>query len=439
MKKVFKYSGLFHRTSSTGIPGNFLLDQRRVSATRYKESECGQALIFIVFVFIGLLGFVGLAIDGGRLFSERRQSQSASDNASLAAARALCIGQDLVSAALSIANSNGFDNNGSTNTITIHRPPISGQYIGDANSIEVIIDSNLPGSFISLVYPGPIQVNSRSVSRCTPSHTSGVGDGNAIITLYPTQSGSLSLTGNGNVTVTSGGIFVNSNASSAMRLTGNGNVHADSISIVGGWTKTGNGTATPTPTIHVAPMTDPLVSVPPPTQPGGSCTTISLTDNNDVTIDPGYYCSISLTGNGSLIMNPGIYYIQNGLSATGNGNIVAHNAMIYCKTGSFSLTGNGNFDVTAPTTGDYAGMALFMDRANTSAVRLTGNGNSTSTGTIYAAASPITLTGNGSSSVMNSQVIANTITTTGNGNINVNYVPGQNYQITYPPTIDLLE
>jgi hypothetical protein len=164
-----------------------------------------------------------------------------------------------------------------------------------------------------------------------------------------------------------------------------------------------------------------------------------LADNNDATIDPGYYCSISLTGNGSLTMNPGIYYIQNGISATGNGNIIAHNVMVYCKTGSISLTGNGSFDITAPTSGPYAGMAVFMDRANSSAIILTGNGNSVSVGTIYASASPITLTGNGSTTVFNSQIFSNTITLTANGSINVDYDPNQNYMINIPPSIDLLE
>ena len=411
-----------------------------------KKSESGQALVFIVLVFVGLLGFVGLAIDGGRLFSERIQAQNAADNAALAAARALCIGQDLTSAALTVAAANGFDNNGTTNSVTIYRPPTSGGYTGDSNALEVIINSTIPSGFISLVYRNPIQETSRSVSRCTPSHLDAVCDGNAIIALHTTQSGSLDLNGNGNVTVDPGGVFVNSNSTSAMRLIGNGSISADTISIVGGWSDTGNGSASPTPITGVAPITDCLASVAAPTRPGGSCTTISLKGNDDLTIDPGFYCSISLTGNGTLTMNPGIYYIQNEvivkedeISATGNGNIIAHEVMIYLKTGSIKLTGNGDFDITAPTSGPYAGMALFMDRANSSAVILTGNGTSASMGTIYASASPITLTGNGSATVFNSQIIGNTITLNGNGNINVNYDPNQNYMINVPPSIDLLE
>jgi uncharacterized membrane protein len=166
-----------------------------------------------VFVFIGLLGFIGLTINGGRFFSERRQSQSASDNAALTAARALCVGQDLVSSALTIAAANGFDNNGSTNTLTIHRPSTSSVFVGDAHAFEVITDSNLPGSLISLVYPRPIQVTSPAVSQCTPSSYGPAGGGNAII-----ENG-FSASGNGNVTANNVMLY---RKNGAFNLTGNG-------------------------------------------------------------------------------------------------------------------------------------------------------------------------------------------------------------------------
>ena len=52
-------------------------------------TERGQALIIMVFVLVGLLVAVGLAIDGGTVFLERRRMQNAADAASLAGARRL--------------------------------------------------------------------------------------------------------------------------------------------------------------------------------------------------------------------------------------------------------------------------------------------------------------------------------------------------------------
>ena len=48
-----------------------------------KRTESGQAIILLVFGVLGLLGFTALAIDGGMVYLDRRQAQSASDASSL--------------------------------------------------------------------------------------------------------------------------------------------------------------------------------------------------------------------------------------------------------------------------------------------------------------------------------------------------------------------
>ena len=53
-----------------------------------KSQERGQALILIAFAAIGLFAFTALAIDGSRVFSDRRHAQNAADTAALAAALA---------------------------------------------------------------------------------------------------------------------------------------------------------------------------------------------------------------------------------------------------------------------------------------------------------------------------------------------------------------
>ena len=48
--------------------------------------ERGQALILIALAAVGLFGMTGLAIDGGMVFSDRRNAQNAADTAALAGA-----------------------------------------------------------------------------------------------------------------------------------------------------------------------------------------------------------------------------------------------------------------------------------------------------------------------------------------------------------------
>ena len=50
----------------------------------FKESEKGQAIVYLVIGLVVFLGFVALAIDGGMALSDRRHSQNAADAASLA-------------------------------------------------------------------------------------------------------------------------------------------------------------------------------------------------------------------------------------------------------------------------------------------------------------------------------------------------------------------
>ena len=49
-----------------------------------KKSESGQAIVLLALAVIGLVGFTALAIDGGMIYADRRQAQSASDASSLA-------------------------------------------------------------------------------------------------------------------------------------------------------------------------------------------------------------------------------------------------------------------------------------------------------------------------------------------------------------------
>src|SRR5512135_2323795 len=84
-----------------------------------KSSEQGQALILIVFGLIVMIGLTGLAVDGGMAYSDRRTAQNAADNAALAASLASTRGRDPIATGMSAALTNGFNNNGDTNTVVV--------------------------------------------------------------------------------------------------------------------------------------------------------------------------------------------------------------------------------------------------------------------------------------------------------------------------------
>jgi hypothetical protein len=132
------------------------------------NAESGQAIVLMALVMIVLLGMLGLAIDGGGLYFLWRDAQNASDAAVLAASYARCTNGDLVTAGLEAAAKNGFDNNGSSNTVVIHNPPVSGNAVGNPYYVQVDITAKKPSYFIQLVYRGPMEVTTHAVGYCIP-------------------------------------------------------------------------------------------------------------------------------------------------------------------------------------------------------------------------------------------------------------------------------
>ncbi len=74
--------------------------------------ESGQALVIVAVILVALVGLLGLVIDGGNVYAQRRQMQNAADAAALAGARALILqGPDAVEAtAQEYASTNGATN-----------------------------------------------------------------------------------------------------------------------------------------------------------------------------------------------------------------------------------------------------------------------------------------------------------------------------------------
>ncbi len=62
---------------------------QEVNMERRNRDEKGQTLVIFVFAIVGLLAMVGLAVDGGTVFLERRRMQNAADAAALAGTREL--------------------------------------------------------------------------------------------------------------------------------------------------------------------------------------------------------------------------------------------------------------------------------------------------------------------------------------------------------------
>ena len=112
---------------------------------KHKSTEKGQVLIIIALAAVVLLGFSALAVDGARVFEDKRHAQNAADTAALAGALAQQKEEDITTAALARATSNGYDdqNDPGVNDVTVTVTDIaegSGICPGDAAGKEITVD-----------------------------------------------------------------------------------------------------------------------------------------------------------------------------------------------------------------------------------------------------------------------------------------------------------
>ncbi len=131
-----------------------------------------------------------------------------------------------------------------------------------------------------------------------------------------------------------------------------------------------------------------------------------------------------------------------------NGQITGTDVTFYMTRSNFSLkfNGGGNVTASAPTTGEYKNILMYLPPqvdANQNLLRtqkldLRGNGTGDVVGTIIAPSAQVTMFGN-SGSQFKSQVIGYNIDTGGTADITVNYNSSTNWIINLPPQVGLFQ
>ena len=213
------------------------------------------------------------------------------------------------------------------------------------------------------------------------------------------------LTDSGKVIVQGSSIVVDSSNAAAVVVSGTGSVQASQIDISGGDTTSGSGHFTGVVQTGTPSALDPLANLAAPdpsTLASQSSQALSIGGNQVVTLNPGLYVGgISISGSASVTLNPGIYYLQGGgFSVSGHASLtdLGHGVLIYNAPASssdiISFSTDGNVQLSAMTSGTWAGITLFQARSAANAINVSGTGVLNITGTIYAAAATLNVTGN---------------------------------------------
>jgi len=412
-----------------------------------RRDESGQTLILFVLALGVLLGMAAMTIDVGLAYVARRDMQNAADAAALAGADAILEGQSSVlaaNAARDLALQNGYDNAAADVTVTINVPPTSGPHSGDSDFIEVFIAHPIDTILASAVgKTTPFDVSARAVAGIdrTPKPYS-------IITLSQTACQSMQFNGQVHLTIIDAGTLTNSECTvDAFSTNGTINVATAANHVVGGWGMTGNSGDVSLPPSRAGHFDDPLIGVPVPTPtsapvqtcptfPGKPGTVTLQPGVYDCTIDPqgqwglqfepgDYYITggIVINGGGNVSFGQGLYFLQGeGLTITGNGVVTGDGVTFYIDEGQVTLTGNGDTQLAAPTSGTYEGIVIFQNRTLTSTVNMSGGAIADGWGAVYAAGAQIRLVGNTGSTLH--QFISDSFLMDGNSNISIDYFDG---------------
>ena len=340
--------------------------------TKHRGEE-GQVLAFLAIVLVVLLGFAALALDGGMLFSDRRDAQNAADSASLAGGSAaayymrtnninynafICGTSGTLSTeasaeieAINRAASNDYviDNDLSDkHGVSVNCEIVDmGSYLDKHFDVTTKITRDTTTNFAQLIYDGPLRNEVEAVTRVYPP--APIAFGKAIIALNESacsgNSNGVIFSGTSTTTVTGGGVWSNG------CLTGNGTSFNVTVNYGGvGFAGSSTGTLTninPAPEYIPSPLPDHSTILAEPDCSGLPNRTVPNSGN--ATLEPGKYNKIKWTG-GILTMNPGLYCITDsqGMDISG-GELSGDGVTIFLEDGGVTISGNVSpVDLRAP-------------------------------------------------------------------------------------------
>jgi Flp pilus assembly protein TadG len=388
--------------------GDFFLNGVKVMQFRLK-SRPGSIAALTAVSMLAVLAVLAMVMDGGLLQDKRRSVQAAADAAAMAAASDIWENYaanggtdpagDARNSALSTAAANGYNNDGTTNTVTVNIAPVSGNFAGVNGYAEVIITVNQARAFSTIWGRTTLPVTAKAVAGGKP--------GNVGILMLNAHTTIVAQIGN-NVNILGGGaLYINSDATvrgdiynlpygayleSTAHLTTGGIYTVSALGREAGSviTYTNGGTLN----TGVSPLPDPFGAIPQPVIPAGTpnygSPVYQPPKNATQTfhMSPGIYSNIQVKAGATVIMDPGIYYVHGGGMTLAAGSTVTGDGVMFydMPNNYFTIPAGASVDVGAPTSGTYRGISVFEPRNLSNEIHIITAGNITLGGALYAPA-----------------------------------------------------
>jgi hypothetical protein len=387
------------------------------------RDRSASAVVLTAFSILALIGGAGLATDTIQWTLWKRQLQRMADSGALAGGFALAQGNSGSTAAQTELNRYNIITLSST---TIETPPTVGSYVGNTKAVRLVLTASRALPFSSMFMRATPTISATATAAAV-----GFGD-YCVISLENTTATGVTFQGSSYVNLGCG-VATNSQGTQAVYAGGSSTIAASPVAAVGVVPASNNYVTGTTLQSYAISQADPYASLALPS--GYSCSgQLLIGSNQNKTVQNnsgGVQCYRGMDLKGTVTFDPGTYVID---GSTGNSLNVNAGAVVNCTGCTFILTttsadtttiatskmnGNGTWNVTAPETGTYKGIMLMQDRRAGRYVTnsITGDNSSKMQGAIYFPSSQVDFSGNSGMDTKCLQIIARTITFTGNNTI----------------------
>ena len=401
----------------------------RLSDLRALLTDCrGNVLVLSALAMPLMVGAAGLAMDTIQLTQIQRQLQRQADSAALAGALAKAQGASASNAATSSIARDSLV--ALSQTPVIENAPTIGAYAGNTGAVRVVIESTQSQVFSDMFRntPATLRVEATAASMTNGNY--------CVISLEKSAAVGITLQGNAGVDMGCG-LATNSKGSPAVNTGGSSTVKVSHVAAVGGLKSSVNYSPATVLLPYAVPQKDPYASLPAPTVPAGCSAQLNVQPNSvaNVSNPSGTACYRGMNIKGTVTFAPGLYIIDGGSVSLGSQAVVNGTGVTFILTSAtaasnsgsvatLDMNGGARVNLTATTSGAYAGVLFYQDRRAAAGTTNSVNGNALSNfqGSFYFASQDLSFSGDSGMTTDCVQLVSRRVIFTGNTRI-VNQCP----------------
>lgn len=405
---------------------------------RIWEDKHGNALVLGAAALPLLLGSAGLATDTIQWALWKRQLQRAADSAAIAGVYERVDKEGGTTTVEAAVNHDLTINHHTGIALETGYPQVTypANETGKANMVNVVLAVRRPLSFSSMFMSAAPQIRVSARAAAVSSNAEF-----CVLSLQDNSKTGIQVTGNAEILMDCGWM-TNSTSTNAAAGQGSSRITATTLAAAGGIQASRNWNVQAYQP-YSPQLDDPYKDLNPDEDDVEDCpTTPSVLQinggNDDLSVSGGAcYASIDIQPNRTLTLSDGVYIVSGGgVSIQGTLNLVNATILLTNKDlsatgpiGTFDMQATGLLNATAPTTGKWAGMAIYQDRravddsptgniTSSSPNKINGDSTNKIQGVVYFPNQQVTYNGNGTGTATCTQFVAKRIYWSGNSGIN---------------------